>query len=46
MSRETEEHEAYYHSRGGQLPVRWTAPEALDNRKFSTKSDVWSFGEC
>ena len=26
------------------MPVRWTAPEALDSRKFSTKSDVWSYG--
>jgi serine/threonine protein kinase len=24
--------------------VRWSAPEALDEHKFSEKSDVWSFG--
>ena len=34
----------YYRSRGGPLPVRWTAPEALDESKFSEQSDVWSFG--
>ena len=43
MSRDTEEAE-YYTSRGGQLPVRWTAPEALESRKFSSASDCWSYG--
>ena len=26
------------------MQVRWTPPEALNGRQFSTKSDVWSFG--
>ena len=25
-------------------PVKWTAPEAANDHKFSIKSDVWSFG--
>ena len=27
-----------------QLPIKWTAPEALRNHMFSSKSDMWSFG--
>ena len=34
----------YYRSSNGVLPVRWTAPEGLYSHKFSTASDVWSFG--
>lgn len=26
------------------IPVRWTSIEALESRKFSTASDVWSYG--
>jgi len=33
-----------YQTQGGKIPVRWTAPEALQHRKFSSASDVWSFG--
>eukprot|EP00730_Choanoeca_flexa_P008106 TRINITY_DN12443_c0_g1_i9.p1 TRINITY_DN12443_c0_g1~~TRINITY_DN12443_c0_g1_i9.p1 ORF type:complete len:1632 (+),score=285.35 TRINITY_DN12443_c0_g1_i9:557-4897(+) len=48
MARDTSEDvqggASYYRSRGGQLPVRWSAPEALEDRKFTEKSDVWSYG--
>ncbi len=27
-----------------QIAVRWAAPEALEEQRFSEKSDVWSFG--
>jgi serine/threonine protein kinase len=34
----------YYRARGNTpIPIRWTAPEALDTNKYSTASDVWSF---
>ena len=36
--------EDYYISHGGKVPVKWTAPEALHYRKYSTASDVWSYG--
>jgi len=29
---------------GARFPIKWTAPEAANYSKFSTKSDVWSFG--
>lgn len=29
---------------GARFPIKWTAPEAATYNKFSTKSDVWSFG--
>ena len=34
----------YYTPKGGQIPVKWTAPEAILYHKYTTKSDVWSFG--
>ncbi len=29
---------------GTELPWRWMAPEAIRQKRFSSKSDVWSFG--
>eukprot|EP00731_Ephydatia_muelleri_P014459 Em0008g179a len=43
LSRETTNDE-YDVKKGGKIPVRWTAPEAISYRKFTTASDVWSYG--
>ena len=36
--------EGDYTSKGGQIPLRWCAPEAVFYKKYSEKSDVWSLG--
>uniref|UniRef100_A0A8C4T333 IL2 inducible T cell kinase n=1 Tax=Erpetoichthys calabaricus TaxID=27687 RepID=A0A8C4T333_ERPCA len=34
----------YTSSLGSKFPVKWSAPEVIQYSKFSSKSDVWSFG--
>uniref|UniRef100_A0A3P8P4H5 receptor protein-tyrosine kinase n=1 Tax=Astatotilapia calliptera TaxID=8154 RepID=A0A3P8P4H5_ASTCA len=34
----------YTSSLGGKIPIRWTAPEAIAYRKFTSASDTWSYG--
>ena len=36
--------DTYYVSHGGMVPLKWTAPEAVHFMKYSTASDVWSYG--
>ena len=43
MSRILDESD-YYVCQGGMIPVKWSAPEAINYRQFSSASDVWSFG--
>ena len=44
MSRLLPPDEVYVPTSHGPLPLRWMAIEALFYRKFSTKTDVWSYG--
>ncbi|XP_063788215.1 tyrosine-protein kinase ZAP-70 isoform X1 [Pseudophryne corroboree] len=35
----------YYKARtGGKWPLKWYAPECIQYKKFSSRSDVWSYG--
>ena len=43
MSRRLDD-DSYYITKGGRIPLKWTAPEAILYRKYSSKSDVWSYG--
>ncbi|XP_070560488.1 ephrin type-B receptor 1-B-like [Ptychodera flava] len=36
--------EGAYETKGGKIPIRWTAPEAIGYKKFTSASDVWSYG--
>ena len=45
LSRVLSGEKTYYEaSKGGRWPVRWYAPESISYGKFSSASDVWSFG--
>ncbi|KAI0983354.1 hypothetical protein GJ496_010480 [Pomphorhynchus laevis] len=34
----------YSQSTPGRIPIKWYAPEAIEYGRFTSKSDVWSFG--
>ena len=43
MSKDLDEEERYI-SKKGKIPFRWTAPEAIVHKTYSSMSDVWSYG--
>ena len=45
MSRDLADEDYYYMSQQStKLPIKWTAPEVFSYKKYSSASDVWSFG--
>jgi fibroblast growth factor receptor 2 len=39
------EQNSYYKASADQLlPIKWIAVESLQNQKYNSQSDVWSFG--
>jgi len=44
LSQSLDDDSEYFKSEGGKVPIRWTAPEALASRKYTSSSDVWSYG--
>ena len=44
MSRDLKEENYYLVHEGALIPVKWTAPEAIRDRKYSSSSDVWGYG--
>ena len=44
MCRDLVDKTYYVATHAGAIPVKWTAPEALHYKKYSTSSDVWSYG--
>ncbi|XP_029941237.1 tyrosine-protein kinase SYK [Salarias fasciatus] len=45
LSKAVAEEQNYYKAKAhGKWPVKWYAPECINYFKFSSKSDVWSFG--
>lgn len=45
LSKAVAEDQNYYMAKAhGKWPVKWYAPECMNYFKFSSKSDVWSFG--
>ncbi|XP_067886248.1 tyrosine-protein kinase SYK isoform X2 [Heterodontus francisci] len=45
LSKAINSEENYYKAKStGKWPIKWYAPESINYFKFSSKSDVWSFG--
>ncbi|ESO93155.1 hypothetical protein LOTGIDRAFT_91761, partial [Lottia gigantea] len=44
LTRNVKHLDYYKKTTDGRLPVKWMAPEALFDKRYTSKSDVWSYG--
>lgn len=44
LSRYCNDHNYYTASQGGRWPIKWYAPESYNRARFTSASDVWSYG--
>ncbi|KAL5499849.1 hypothetical protein EMCRGX_G011313 [Ephydatia muelleri] len=44
LSRDLEDESCYVARSGAKIPIKWTAPEAINFKRYSSNSDVWSYG--
>mmetsp|Transcript_27683 Transcript_27683/g.53817 ORF Transcript_27683/g.53817 Transcript_27683/m.53817 type:complete len:1255 (-) Transcript_27683:248-4012(-) len=44
LSRKVDVNEESYYMKNSKFPWAWTAPETLENKKFTRESDIWSLG--
>jgi serine/threonine protein kinase len=40
----TDERDYYRQQTNSKVPLKWMAPEAIKEAKYTSKSDVWAFG--
>lgn len=44
LARDIQDTDYYRKNTNGRLPVKWMAPESLQEKFYDTQSDVWSYG--
>ncbi|XP_050334884.1 fibroblast growth factor receptor homolog 1 [Bactrocera neohumeralis] len=44
LARDIQDTEYYRKNTNGRLPIKWMAPESLQDKFYDSQSDVWSFG--
>ncbi|XP_068148828.1 fibroblast growth factor receptor homolog 2 [Drosophila tropicalis] len=44
LARDIQDTEYYRKNTNGRLPIKWMAPESLQEKKYDSQTDVWSYG--